>query len=173
MLLIGEQRVTRLHGNSSAPSRDESVYIRFLGQEEIEEAAALVLAGFAYAQQDQIFSKTFERAGSANHVPEPHEGFYCVFRVVVVPWNAVVIEECKQPIPRLLDTALISGGNLRLELATEHFIVKPFDLSPMFAKVPGFQAKPVHGFNDCSQQIGESAREQFHFFVERVFAEIL
>lgn len=89
-----------------APTFRKSVNVLFPGTQEIEEIHAHVFAGFANAQEGQVLFNSCFRRGSGNHIAKPGKGFDRMFSVVVVPWNAIVFQKCKQFTPVSLEAFL-------------------------------------------------------------------
>lgn len=61
--------------------------------------------------------KPFGSAGTTDDIPQPHKSLNCMLGVIVVPRYAVVIQECKEPVPIPLESPLVSGRNIRCALA--------------------------------------------------------
>jgi hypothetical protein len=71
----------------------ERVDVFLAGAKEIEEIQPLILARLANAQQDQVLFNSLWGGQAYYGAPQPGECFDRMFDVVVVPRNAVVVQE--------------------------------------------------------------------------------
>src|SRR5437773_2040249 len=87
-------------------SLHECVYLLLTGTQEVKKTDTLALARLAHTEENQILTHSPLRTRSAEQSPQCSKRFDRVLSVVVVPRNAVAVQECEQFILVLLQTLL-------------------------------------------------------------------
>ena len=74
----------------------ERVDVFFAGAEKVQKVQAGVFACLTGAQEDEIFFNPSGRRETLDGPAEPGKGFDCMFGVVVIPGDSVVVEKCEE-----------------------------------------------------------------------------
>lgn len=118
---------------SSSP--EKSLKASLARPDKLQESDSLEIARFTDAQQDQILSYTRLGARSANHMTKKGKLLYCVFSVIVVPGNAVMVQERKKRIAVLFETLMPGPDSIGFPIATGQRFVEPLDRLLVFSSV--------------------------------------
>jgi len=81
---------------SPASAFCEGVNVLLARTEKIQKVHTRVFAGLADAEEDQVFLNAFRCGQPFNDASEPCESLDCVFSVVVIPRDAIVVEKCEK-----------------------------------------------------------------------------
>ena len=122
----------------------ECVNVLLTGAEEIEEVDPFEFAGFTDAEQDQIlFDSLFGR--EALEVPsQKGKGFDRMFRVIVVPRYAVVVQKREEGVSILFQALLVSQGGLALAISARETLEKAIHVGLVSTQESRLQSKPIN-----------------------------
>src|SRR5262249_36423203 len=152
--------IVRQHPASPPAPIAEDIDIPLLGDEELQEADALVDARLLDAQQGQVTRQAGFRQQAVGDLPVIRESLDSVLRVVVVPGHAVVIQEGEELAPVLLEPLLVALGGIGAIRPGQDRLEEPSRICLMLAEMSPAQAVPIdrrHGLPEQPAELGGEA----------------
>src|SRR2546429_8213597 len=98
---------------------------------------------------------SFFRACSSNHIAKSSECFYSMLRIIIIPRNTIIIEECEKLVTIFSKTFFILYCYFTFIIPLVNLFVESFDENLMFFEQMFFQPKSVNGLNHGLQQHGK------------------
>src|SRR5271157_795953 len=157
-----------IFGLTSSPPirRHELLQVGLAGEQKPQQADPLASQGLIDAQEDEIVLETRLRDRSPEQPSARSHEFDGVLSIVVVPRNAVVVQEREEPLPVLLDPGLVALGDLGCDLSLRHPIKKSLSISLVLGQELGLQAVLVDRLNHGFQGERVPPYQFLQFFIE-------
>lgn len=142
-------------------------------QEKAEERFALETTGLCNTKQTEVLNGTL-LAERARDLPLDCQMAKRSLRSVVVPWNAVILNEGKKRFLVPLKPLAIPRCRVsQRSLSRDHFTVEAIDPTLVFAKVARLKAKPVNVFENRSEQITDGYDKPLKLLVKWILPKII
>jgi hypothetical protein len=132
-----------------------------------EEAHPTVPQRLLNAQQRSIFAGALGRT-RADCVPQTRKSSHGMFRIIVVPRHAVVIEECEQFVPVLFNSLLERKPDLRCAFHGDDVLDESCGRFPVLAQMSRLQAIRVYSLDDLSEHRAKSPGDLLQLVIEGV-----
>ena len=146
----------------------KGIEIGFARTEELEEIQSSVVAALANAQQDEVvFDGSFSEAAS-NYVANFRERLDCMFRIVVVPRNTVMVQKGEEFVSVLLESLLAFDCQFAFAVECRQLSIKSLDLNLIFPEETALQSSVVDSVNYGFEQGGKTPHDTLEFLIERV-----
>src|SRR5258708_13906219 len=125
---------------------------RFARPDKFHESDPFEVARLTDGQQDQIPAYSSLSARSSDNVPQKDKLLDGVFCVIVVPGNAVMVQERKERISILFEALTPRLYDIGLLVVTGQLLEEPCNCLLMLLQVITLQAQAIHRLDNRFQQ---------------------
>jgi hypothetical protein len=151
----------------------EAVDVRLPREKKLQKTHALILASLADTQQHQILLQPGFRHEVIGDLPVIGKSLDGMFGIIVVPGNAVVVQEGEQFVPVLQQPFLVAFSHFRAVHLLGQSAEELVNFTTVFPEMPLLQTIAINGRNDPSYKTAEIGSDGLEFLVPRIGSEIL